>query len=302
MTHWLRHHLQAFAWVWKRMSRSPFSSLFNILVIGVALSLPAGLYLLLNNVAEVGAQAGHRPQISVFLALDQGPDQVGTVEKAIKGEPGVGKVQFVPKKDALAQLAAQRNISDIVASLDGNPLPDAFIVNVTTTDADALERLGQSFQQLDGVEHVQLDSAWARRLDAIVALGKQMAFILGLLLGAALVAVTFNTIRLQILTQREEIEVSKLIGATNQYIRRPFLYYGLAQGALGGLAALAILAAGLALLNPSVAELSALYGSQFTLRNLTSSDALALFTLAMALGGLGALLAVQRYLWQIEPR
>jgi cell division transport system permease protein len=152
------------------------------------------------------------------------------------------------------------------------------------------------------VAHVQLDSEWARKLDAALKLGRTAIAILGLLLSSALVAVTFNTIRLQILTQRDEIEVSKLIGATDAFIRRPFYYLGLLQGLAGGVVALVLVAAGLGLLNREVRVLADSYGSGFRLGFLSFADALAVMALAALLGWLGAQLSVSRHLREIEPR
>ena len=176
-----------------------------------------------------------------------------------------------------------------------NPLPDAFVVT-------SREDLADELAKLPGVAHVQADAVWARRLAAIAAIAQLGLWVLAALLGAALVAVTFNTIRLQILTQRDEIEVSKLIGATDAFIRRPFYYLGLLQGLAGGAVALAVVAAALALLNREVRVLADSYGSDFRLAFVGSSEVLAILLIAAALGWLGAQLSVSRHLHQIEPR
>ena len=157
-------------------------------------------------------------------------------------------------------------------------------------------------QKWPKLEHVQLDSAWARKLEALLRFGRLAALILAVLLSFALVAVTFNTIRLQILTRRDEIEVSKLIGATNAFIRRPFLYFGLLQGLLGGVAAWLIIITTLHLLNGSLAGLVQLYASSFTLHPPSAGNTLALLGFSAYLGWLGAWLSVAQHLWQIEPR
>jgi len=152
------------------------------------------------------------------------------------------------------------------------------------------------------VESAQLDSAWAYKLEALLKFGRILVLILASLLSLALVAITFNTIRLQILTQREEIEVSKLIGATNAFIRRPFLYFGAIQGLLGGIAAWLIISISLLLLNHQLAALAQLYASQFALHPMSLGDSLTLLLFSMYLGWLGAWLSVARHLSQIEPR
>jgi cell division transport system permease protein len=184
----------------------------------------------------------------------------------------------------------------VVAALEQNPLPDAFVVRTAQGDPAALEALARELRALPGVALVQVDSAWAQRLAALARIGRLTLVVLALLLATGLVAVTFNTIRLQILTQREEIEVSQLLGATDAFVRRPLFYLGLLQGMAGGLVALAILGASLAALNPAVQELAQTYGSGFRLAFLSGADSATLVAFSGALGWFGALLSVSKYL------
>jgi cell division transport system permease protein len=169
-------------------------------------------------------------------------------------------------------------------------------------DATALDALAKDLRALPGAAHVQVDSAWARRLGALAGTARLAIALLAALLAFGLVAITFNTIRLQILTQRAEIEISKLIGATDAFIRRPFFYLGALQGLCGGVLALTILWASLAALNTGVAELAASYGSAFRLPFLAAGDALAVVLFSSGLGWFGAYLSVSRYLLEIEPK
>ena len=187
----------------------------------------------------------------------------------------------------------------MVDNLEHNPLPDAFVVTARANRAQTLERLRDEAQNWPKVAHVQVDSDWARKLEAALRLGRTAVAILGALLAAALVAVTFNTIRLQILTRREEIEVSKLIGATNPFIRRPFLWFGTLQGLAGGLLAWIIVALAVYLLNRDIAALGALYSASFSLTGLSPRDAASLLATASLLGWLGAWLSATRHLWGI---
>jgi cell division transport system permease protein len=191
-------------------------------------------------------------------------------------------------------MSALQGLSEVIAALGRNPLPDAFVVTSRENIADELARL-------PGVAHVQADAVWARRLAAAAAIAELGLWLLAALLGAGLVAVTFNTIRLQILTQRAEIEVSKLIGATDAFIGRPFYYLGLLQGLAGGAVALVLVAVALALLNREVSVLAESYGSSFRLAFLSAREALAVLLFAMLLGWLGAQLSVGRHLRAIEP-
>ena len=273
--------------------------LLNALVIGVAVSLPAGGYALLESLRSLAGRATLEPQISLFLRPEAKRAEADALGKTLRADARIARVRFVPREDALKELNAVEGMREVIASLGRNPLPDAFVI---TPREKALEPLAADLAKLPGVAHVQADSAWAQRLGALERLGRLGLALLAGLLGAGLVAVTFNTIRLQILTQREEIEVSKLIGATDGFIRRPFYYAGLLQGVAGGVFALVIVAVLLTALNVEVRTLADSYGSSFRFTFLSAPDALAVLALAGALGWLGAHLSVSRHLRQIEPR
>ncbi len=302
MTNWLIAHLRVLSSTLRRLLSSPISSLFNILVIDIALSLPAGVYVVLQNVQSLATQATGTPQISVFMSVDTAKDDVAQIGRRLRQHPAVDRVEFVPREQALEQLKRSTGMTDLIGGLNQNPLPDAYIVFPKRPDAGNLEALRDELQKWPKLEHVQLDSAWARKLEALLKLGRMAVLILATLLSFALVAITFNTIRLQILTQRDEIEVAKLIGATNAFIRRPFLYFGLLQGLLGGLAAWLLIGFSLHLLNGSVRELAQLYASSYSLTHLSLADSLTLLGFSAYLGWLGAWLSVAQHLWQIEPR
>ncbi len=302
MKNWLFQHVRVLLFTLHRLLATPVSSLLNILVIGIALSLPTGMYVLLQNIQGLADRVAGMPQISVFLAMDAGRDDIARIGKQLKQLETVGQVEYVPRDQALEQLKQTTGLADVIGGLAQNPLPDAYIVYPKKPDAQALETLRDELQKWPQLEHVQLDSAWARKLEALLKFGRLAVLALAVLLSLALVAVTFNTIRLQILTRRDEIEVSKLIGATDAFIRRPFLYFGLLQGVLGGAAAWLIIMAGLFLLNGSLAGLMQLYASNFTLHPPSAGDSLALLGFSAYLGWMGAWLSVAQHLWQIEPR
>jgi len=291
MKAWLRQHRQAFARGLRRIG------LLNALVIGIALALPAGGYALLESVRAVAGRVTVQPQISVFLDAKRADSNA--LAATIKRDPRVSRLRFVPREQALKELAAVQGLPELVAVLGRNPLPDAFVV---TAADESIEPLAADLAKLPGVAHVQADALWARRLATLTRLARIALWLLAGLLGAALIAVTFNTIRLQILTQREEIEVSKLIGATDAFIRRPFHYAGLLQGLAGGALALVLVAATLALLNREVRTLADSYGSDFRFALLGAADAGAFLLFAALLGWLGAHLSVSRHLKAIEPR
>jgi cell division transport system permease protein len=260
------------------------------------------MYLLLQNLQGLVTQLSGTPQISLFLSLDAKTDDIDKLRRQLAQHPDIARVEFVARADALEQLKQSTGLSDVIGGLQQNPLPDAFVIYPKPGEAQTLEALRNELAKLPKVEQAQLDSAWAYKLEALLKFGRIVALILAGLLSLALVAITFNTIRLQILTQSSEIEVSKLIGATNGFIRRPFLYFGAAQGLLGGIMAWLIITLSLLLLNHQVNALSQLYASQFVLHPMSFGDSISLLLFSMYLGWLGAWLSVTRHLSQIEPR
>ena len=292
MNAWLRQHRQALAVAFRRVG------ILNTVVIGVALALPAGGYALIDSLRGVASRLAPEPQISVFLPGDAKRADADALGRTLRAEPRIATVRFVPRDQALKEMRALEGVDELVAAIGRNPLPDAFVVTARATPIDAL---ADDLARLPGVSRVQADAVWARRLAALAATLELALAILAALLGVGLVAVTFNTIRLQILTQRDEIEVSKLIGATDAFIRRPFYYAGLLQGLAGGILALAIVAIALALLDRQVSGLAQSYGSDFRFGFPALPDAVAVVAFAGLLGWLGAQLSVGRHLREIEP-
>ena len=296
MSAWLRQHRQALRAALARLGRA--AGLLSALVIGVALALPAGGYALLEGLRGLAARVTLEPQVSVFLKPETRRVDAEALAATLRADRRVARLRFVPREEALKQLSAVQGMPEVIAALGRNPLPDAYVLNVRD---EAVDALAAELRKLPGVDHVQADAVWARRLAALAGIGRLALWLLAAVLGLGLVAVTFNTIRLQILTQREEIEVSKLIGATDGFIRRPFYYFGLLQGLVGGMLALAIVSAGLWLLNREVARLAESYGSAYRLPYLPWDDALAIVAFAALIGWLGAYLSVNRHLRELEP-
>jgi cell division transport system permease protein len=284
------------------MFASPLAGILNILVIGIALSLPSGMYVLLQNAESLIAQLSGTPQISLFMSVDAKADDVDKLRKQLEQHPAITRIEFIARAQALEQLKQSTGLADVIGGLNQNPLPDAYIVYPKPAAAHVLEALRNELAKLHKVDLAQLDSAWAYKLEAMLKFGRMVVLILASLLSIALVAITFNTIRLQILTQRDEIEVAKLIGATNGFIRRPFLYFGATQGLLGGIAAYLIISISLLLLNHQLGALAQIYASEFKLHPLSLADSITLLLFSMYLGWMGAWLSVARHLSQIEPR
>jgi cell division transport system permease protein len=302
MKTWLRQHRQAIAGAFGKLAAQKAAAALNALVIGIALSLPAGGYALLASLRNVTLGAALEPQLSVFLRAEIRRPEADALGARLKADARLRDVRFVSREQALKELQATEGLAEVVAALSRNPLPDAFVLRPKLVDAAALDALAAELRATPGVAHVQVDSAWARRLGALAGTARLAIALLAALLAFGLVAITFNTIRLQVLTQRAEIEISKLIGATDAFIRRPFFYLGALQGLAGGLIALAILGASLAALNIGVSELASSYGSSFRLAFLGAGDALAVVLFSATLGWFGAFLSVSKYLLEIEPK
>ena len=291
MNAWLTQHRAALASAFISLWATPLNTLLSLLVIGIALTLPAAGYVLLDNLRDLGRNASGVQQISLFMTLDASKKDVGEIEAKLRVAAN-GKWKFVPKEEALKRMQKSEGMAEIVASLPRNPLPDAFIVEPANSEPEALEIMRKEISGWPKVAHVQLDSAWVKRFDAFLRLGKLALWMLAGVFAAGLVAVTFNTIRLQVMAQAMEIEVARMIGATDAFIRRPFYYFGALQGALGGLLAALLVAGALAMLAAPIGELAALYGGTFSLRSPGVVEVAVLAALGAFLGWLGAQLSV----------
>lgn len=291
MNAWLTQHRAALASAVRRLWAAPLNTLLSLLVIGIALTLPAVGWVLLDNLREIGRDASGVQQISVYMTLDAGAKDIGEIENRLR-QAAAGKWRFVPREAALKRLQANEGMAEVVASLPRNPLPDAFIVEPANTSPEALDLVRKEVAGWPKVAHVQLDSAWVKRFDALLRLGRLALWILAGIFGAGLVAATFNIIRLQVMAQAAEIEVARMIGATDAFIRRPFYYFGALQGALGGLLAGGLAVGIIHLLGAPAGELAELYGASFALRGPGVAEFAALGGAGGFLGFLGAQLSV----------
>jgi cell division transport system permease protein len=295
MSAWLLQHGQALRLALRRLVATPVNTLLSLLAIGIALALPAGGQMLLANALQLARNAAPAPQISLYLDLGADRRAVQDVEARLKAHPSVKSARLIAREETLARMKASEGLGDVIEALPKNPFPDAFVITPADDAPQAMEQLAAELRKLPKIGHVQLDSDWVRRLDALLRIGRTGVLLLMLLLGAGLVAVTFNTIRLQVLSGRAEIEVSRLLGATDAFIRRPFQYHGALLGLLGGLVAWLLVAGTTLWLAAPVAEVASLYRSGFVLQPLSATDSLALLAGAAALGWLGASLSVRQH-------
>jgi cell division transport system permease protein len=299
---WIESHRSSLLDSLRRLGKQPVGSFFTCLVMAVALSLPMGLSLLLNNVERLGGSWQRAAQISLYLQMDASDaDGQGLVAR-IKSLSGVAEAEFIDKGQALKEFQAQSGLGEALKELPDNPLPGVVVVTPLEVDKAALEALRQQLSELPKVQQAQLDLVWVERLAAILKLGDRFVFGLTVLLVSALLLVIGNTIRLHIENRRTEIEVIKLVGGTDSYVRRPFLYMGALYGLGAGLLAWGVLGFGLDWLNQAVVGLSGLYGSDFALAGVPASDGLSLLLGALLLGYIGAWIAVARHLRELAPR
>lgn len=298
MKAWLDQQLQALFLVLRRFKKNKLNTLLICLAIGVTLALPSVMYIVLDSLTDLVGEVKSESRISVFLALDHDDDAIKNIQTELEKNPAVKDFQFISKEDALSKLMQASASRDVLNSLEKNPLPDAFFIEPTSLDLASILGLKADISKLGGVEEVILDSAWIKRLNYLLTLAKNAMLILGCLLGFIIVAVIGNTIRMQILTQLAEIELSRLIGATNSFIRRPFLVAGALYGLLGGLLALIITNVVIVLFNRSITPLAAEYQTDFALNYPHFSQGAITCLLALGIGLLSAYFAVSKSIFK----
>lgn len=305
MKSWLRQHRFALAAACGHLLRQPASFALNVLVVAIAFALPIAGLTLLDNIRPVSAQLAVEPEISLFLGVETTRQQAGALAPAIRqvlqqNGHGAAKLEFVPREQAFAALKEKSGLSEALAALGTNPLPDGYVLKLPgfqdAADAGRIDALAARLQALPGVETVQVDSAWVKRLAALLNIVRLSLLLLGATLAVVVVAVIFNTIRLQVMTQREEIEISRLVGATDAFIHRPFYYSGMLLGLCSGALAMAAVALALRPLNQAIGEFARLYASDFQLAPLGLAATLTLLAASALLGLVGALLSVRRHL------
>jgi cell division transport system permease protein len=296
-------HLQVMFFSLGQLWRQPLASSMTVFVIGIALALPAGLYVLLQNLNTVSNQWDDASQISLFMQPDFSDQQAPRFMDKLKAWPDIAAVEYQTSNTSLEEFRQLSGLGELLDTLPKNPLPAIIILNPKSNlPENALASLLTRLDKLPEVEQAQLDMEWLQRLRSISKTGQRGISILAILLSLSVLLIIGNTIRLAILNRQAEIKVIKLVGGTNAFIRRPFLYTGFWYGMLGGLVAWFTLLSTLALLSGPINELSLLYGSQFTLSWLASQTFIALPIAGLSLGVLGAWLAVGRHLSAIEPQ
>jgi len=301
---WFDHHRSTAFISWHRLLAEPLQTLMTSLVIAIALALPASLYVAIENLQQISGGIDTSARISLFLQPSTREAAIQPLREQLLTMPEIASVTYISRQQALDEFRVLSGLGDVLEALDDNPLPPVLLLQPTESlhrNFSTANQLVEALQQLPQVDDVRLDMKWLQRLSGILEIGRRLAAGLGIALGLGVLLVVGNTISLAIENRHDEIVVVKLVGGTNAYVRRPFLYSGCWYGACGGLLAWTMIWVGVKWLSGSAGVLAALYQSNFLLRGLGSSGFFWLIIGGGLLGWLGAWLAVDRHLSNTEP-
>ena len=300
---WATRHASTSIGALGRLFRQPFSSLMIVLVIAVTLALPASIHLALQNARALSGSWDNALDFSVYLKQDLTVADAEGLSNLLGQRADVDAVELITAEAALVEFKQQSGFGEALDELSENPLPHTLIVRPGAGNTSAsIGLLQEEIGNLPEVDIVQIDTDWVQRFHAILDIARQAIAIGAALLGLAIVVVIGNTIRLDIENRRDEIEVTKLLGATNAFVRRPFLWSGFWYGLFGGLMALALVLLGLHLLKGPIARLAGLYQSNLAISALSVEEGAAIVAVGVVLGWLGSWLTAARHMRRIEPR
>jgi len=300
---YLARHMQVMLATLGQMIRSPMSNLMTIAVMGIALALPTGLHIILKNVQQVTAQWDGAAQISLFLKQSVTDKQAAQLANVLRQRQDIKSVTSITRNEALEEFRQNSGFGEALEALEDNPFPAVIVIYPTEQSDNLLTVQGMlaSLKQQPEVELAQLDMQWLKRLYAIMDFGRRGIWVLAAMLSLSVLLVVGNTIRLAIQNRRDEIEIIKLIGGTDAFIRRPFLYTGFWYGLSGGILSWLLVTLSIWLLSDPVSQLATLYDSNYSLSSLDFFSSITLLGLSISLGLAGSWLAVSRHLHAIEP-
>jgi cell division transport system permease protein len=300
---WLTRHLQTLIGSLGRLAEQPVANVLTAIVIGIALALPATLYALATNAREISADWARAIDISMYLRMGTTAQAASSVTERIRQRRDVGEITLIAADDALAQFRDASGFGAALDALTENPLPHTIVVRPSEAFATVphAQRIAHDLRQLPEVEVVQLDTEWASRLQAMLDAIERGVILAGLMLGLGVMIIVGNTIRLDIQNRSDEIEVSKLVGGSDAFVRRPFLYSGFWYGLAGGVIAWIIVTGVMLVLAGPVGRIAGLYGSAFALSGLDLRTSLTLIAASISLAWLGSFLASTHHLQKIEP-
>ncbi len=304
MSAWLGRHLQALLFAAGRLARAPFGTAFTVLVIAIALTLPAALSLLVSGVRAASGNFASAVDVTVYFKRGTTLDAVKQHATELKDQVGIAQVKLITADEGLEQFRQGSGFGEALGALPDNPLPHVLVVQPTpdSRSADDITALKARLSDWPDAEIIQVDTDWIQRLNALLDLARRVLAGTAVLLGAGVVAVISNTVRLEILNRRAEIEITKLVGGSNAFVRRPFLYMGALYGALGAALASLLVLVGCFLLAGPVSTLAQSYGSEFRIATPSLGQLGLLLAAGAGLGWLGAFVSAARHLARIEPR
>jgi cell division transport system permease protein len=304
MNQWFERHVQTLVGSLGRLWQQPFATMLTIVVIGVALALPACLHVLVQNVRVASGGWNSALDISVYMKPDASLDQAKRAAERIRQRRDVDEVTVIEADTALAEFRRNSGFGAALDALKTNPLPHALVVrpDAEFREASRVQELSNELQKIDGVDIVQLDTEWVSRFNAILDVIRRGVFLAAVLFALGILVIIGNTIRLDIENRRGEIEVTKLVGGSDAFVRRPFLYNGVWYGLAGGLIAGLIVAIVVAVLSAPVQRIAGLYGSRFELQGVGFIGWAALLLGGALLGWLGSFIVATRELREIEPK
>jgi cell division transport system permease protein len=285
----------------RRMAAQPLGAAFSVLVLAVAIALPVIAAVALRSAGALTSGVETDPHVNVYLTLEATDADVKRIESALRSNPQTASVRFVSREDALAELKSSTHLAEVLASLDRNPLPHAFTVRVRADDGAKLAAAREAWAKLPAVDQVVADFEWSQRLRRWIRFGDRVMAVIAVVLGAAVTFIVGHLIRLQVVSRRQEIEVSQLVGATASDVRRPFLYHGLLQGAAAGAMALALGWAATAWVGAELVALTPAYAAELKVVFLSLDGIWLVLGLCAFLGLAGAWWAVGRELRQFSP-
>jgi len=299
----LLRHLQVFFYTLGQLSRRPFSMLMTAAVIGIALALPTGLHVILKSAQQLSGGWDGASQISLFLKQSTSDSQARQLARQLEKLPEIRTVSYISRDEALDEFQRLSGFGDALKALKNNPLPAVLVIQPELQQSSQLatDRLLQRLRQDPRVDVAQLDVQWVKRLYAIMEIIRQGVYVLASLLALAVLLVVGNTIRLAIQNRRDEIVIVKLIGGTDAFIRRPFLYTGFWYGLFGGIIAWLLVAISMWVLNGPVEKLAGLYQNDFSISGLNLQTTGILLLSSILLGLIGSWITVSRHLRDIEP-
>jgi cell division transport system permease protein len=304
MNQWFERHVQTLVGSLGRLWQQPFATMLTIVVIGIALALPACLHVLVQNVRVASGGWNSALDISVYMKPNASLDQAKRAAERIRQRRDVDEVTLIEADVALAEFRRNSGFGAALDALKNNPLPHALVVrpDAEYREAGRVQALSNELKKIDGVDIVQLDTEWVSRFNAILDVIRRGVLLAAVLFALGILVIIGNTIRLDIENRRGEIEVTKLVGGSDAFVRRPFLYNGVWYGLAGGLTAGLIVATVVAVLSAPVQRIAGLYGSQFELQGVGVVGWIALLAGGALLGWLGSFIVATRELREIEPK